>query len=680
MKRWKIGKSDDSKVAEFLGKCDIGKLALEILSSRGCNDFQQVVDYFTVSELEDPFAVKDMREAADVINKAVDAFDLICIYGDYDCDGVTSTAILYSYLMNIGADVMYYIPEREAGYGLNMDAVDQLAAKGVKLIITVDNGISAIEEARRIYELGMRLVVTDHHQPGDILPRAEAVVDPHRNDCHSKFKDLCGAGVALKLCAALDGGEYDAVLEQYSDICAIGTVADVVSLTGENRTLVKTGLRYLPNTEVYGLDMLLDRQNIDRSDIRSDSISFRIAPVINASGRFGSPITAVQALLSDDRDDAESCVEMILRLNGQRKETEGDIMTQIAAAIDNDPHILDHRAIVVAGKGWHHGVIGIVAARLLDQYSKPVIVISIEDNGEARGSARSVRGFNIFDCLCHCKKVLTKFGGHECAGGFSLREEDIGEFTQLVYEFAQGLEKVPAAVIKADKQLSPADLTVDAVKSLSVLEPTGAGNEKPIFAMLGAVIDRVVPLSQGKHTRLEVRYGGARAQAVMFGVQTASLNYHSGDRLDMLVDLSINSFGGKESVSVRVIDHRLSGVKQEPYFAAKDAYERLRCAQVLPESFIRKIIPDRRELVTVYKYIFSVKQASLDDIFMRIGGDAMYYCKLRICVDIFADKGLVSYTPSTMMISYVPVDRKVDLEDSDTLRELRAMLEGGQKA
>lgn len=313
MKKWRINRPDPVKTAEFMNKCDLKSLTLDVMTSRGFTDFDSLADFFKGEELSDPFLIKDMAIAAEVINKAVDQYDLICIYGDYDCDGVTSTTILYNYLESMGANVMYYIPEREAGYGMNMEAIEMLAEKGVKLIVTVDNGISAVEEAERIAELDMELVITDHHQPPEKLPRARAIVNPHRADCPSSYKDLAGVGVAFKLCAALDGGSYDTVMEQYADICAIGTVADVVPLTGENRTIVKRGLEYLANTEILGLNYLIDKAKLDRNALDSTGIAFRIAPVINASGRFGSPLTAVKTLLSEDPEDAENYVDTLLK-------------------------------------------------------------------------------------------------------------------------------------------------------------------------------------------------------------------------------------------------------------------------------------------------------------------------------------------------------------------------------
>lgn len=674
MKKWKISKCDEAKAAEFAKKCDINRLALEVLTSRGFTDFQQVIDYFDVPDLSDPFLIKDMDKAAAAINEKIDNYELICIYGDYDCDGITATSILYNYLESMGANVMYYIPERSAGYGLNEQAVKELAEKGVSLIVTVDNGISAVEEAKLIKELGMELVVTDHHQPPEVLPDALAVVDPHRADCSSPYKDISGVGVAFKLCAALDDGSYDAVLEQYGDICAIGTVADVVPLDGENRTIVKHGLEYLKNTENSGLSKLFELSSLDREAINAVDVSFRIAPVINASGRFGSPLTAVKALLSEDEGDAESYVSQLIELNSMRKQTENEIISEIIEHINKYPQTLNHAVLVLWGKNWHPGVIGIVSSKILDYYGKPNFIISIDDDGNARGSARSIHGFDVFECLCHCSELFEKFGGHECAGGFSLKEDNIGALCSRIYEYADSMEKLPVQEMCADKLLLPQDLTIENVKGLRALEPFGAGNPVPTFAMLGARVLVVAPLSQGKHTKIDFDYGGYKGQALFFSLAPENACFKVGDRIDMLVRLDINTFRGAESVSIKVIDHRLSGVKQERYFAAKQCYEKLMRGETLPPAYVKKMIPTREELIKVYKYINSVKSTSVDHMFMKIGDDSMNYCKMRICMDIFKDKELIDYKPATMKLSACEVKSRVDLEQSPTLVKLKEML------
>ena len=668
MKKWTIARPDENTAKDIASRCDIDILAVSVLVSRGLDDMDSFADFFRGGGLEDPFVIKDMQKAADAINEALDEQVKICIYGDYDCDGVTSTAILYDYLLNIGADVMYYIPERSDGYGLNMDAVHFLKNEGVGLIVTVDNGISAIDEAQEIYSLGMKLVVTDHHQPGEVLPVAEAVVDPHREDCPSAFKHLAGCGVALKLCAALDDGNYDMVCEQYLDICALGTVADVVSLTGENRYIVREGLKRFDDTDNFGLRALKAAAGC-REKSKASDLAFLIAPRINASGRFGSPITAVRTLLCEEQD-AEVYAGMLVNLNTKRKETEADISREIFEFIGQHPEMLFDRVLVVSGKGWSHGVIGIVAARIMDFYGKPVILIS-EEGGEARGSARSIKGFNIFKCFQAADDLLVKYGGHECAGGLTILPENINEFRRRVQEYAAGFDVMPAITLTADKLLLPEDITVSHVKGLSALEPFGEGNPQPVFAMLGAVVTNIVPLSQGKHSRLSISYGNVNTQALIFGTPPGRLNVKKGSRVDMLVNLDINEYNDKESVSIKVIDHRPSGFNQNAYFSAKDCYEKYRRKEPLPANFIRKITPSRDELVLVYKTVSLYKAVTADRLYFCFDASRINYCKLMICIDIFSELGLCEYSAGSRVVRLLPVNGRADLESSQILKELR---------
>ena len=679
MKKWRINKPDEAKTAEFATKCDLNTLVLDVMTSRGYTDFDKLVDFFQSAELSDPFEIKDMDKAAEIINKAIENYDRICIYGDYDCDGVTATSILFTYLESMGADVCYYIPEREEGYGMNIEAVHKIAAQDVKLIVTVDNGISAIEEAKEVKKFGMNLVITDHHQPGDEIPEAEAVVNPHRKDDTCKCKNLAGVGVAFKLCAALDGGSYDAVLQQYGDITAIGTVADVVPLTGENRTIVKKGLEYLSNTEIPGLDSLMEKTKLDRKKITSTDIAFRIAPYINASGRFGSPLTAVKMITCEDEQDADSFAETVCTLNNQRKQAENEILVSIRDSINADDSPLNHRVLVLSGKNWHHGVIGIVASRLVELYSKPVIIITIEEDGNARGSARSAGNLNMYECLKYCSEVLEKFGGHKGAGGFSIKEENIEKFKNLVYEYTDDDAEIPLNVQTADKLLYPGDITLEKVKGLCALEPYGAENPQPVFAILGARVDNIIPLSEGKHSKIEFTYGNIQEKALIFGFSPDKLCFTKGDKIDMLVTLEINLFRETESLSIKVKDFRKSGVKQAPYFAAKDCYEKMMRGGTLTAPFLRKIIPERGDFVTVYRYIQQKKNTDFDTMFGDIGGGKLNYCLLRICIDVFREKKLIEFRPATGKISVLTVTKKVDLEDSDIIRNLHSMLERAEK-
>ncbi|MFA5658443.1 MAG: single-stranded-DNA-specific exonuclease RecJ [Oscillospiraceae bacterium] len=676
MKKWLVNQPNDEKTQELLKKTDLKRLCAEILSSRNITENSELSEFFSEGELSDPFLLKDMYEAVEIISQSVESGALICIYGDYDCDGITATAILHNYLECAGANVIYYINEREEGYGMNCNAVRKLHGLGVSLIITVDNGISAHDEALLAKELGITLIITDHHQPSEMLPCAAAIVNPHRKDDFSPYKNLAGVGVALKLAAALDDGSYEAVLEQYADIAAIGTIADVVSLTGENRAIVKKGLRLMPVTENFGLAYLMEKSGVKPEKIDSVSVAFGLAPRINAAGRFGSPLTALKAFLCED-EEAQGCVDEMISLNNMRKKTEADIILEIQGLINENPQLLNERVLVLSGEGWHNGVIGIVSSKILDKFGKPNFIISIE-NGEARGSARSFSGFNIFECLSYAKDSCERFGGHACAGGFSLLSENIDEFKQKIYEYAKNVRfDISAVTLTADKILKAEDFSTDEVESLTLLEPFGEGNPKPVFAVVSARVDRIIPLSNGKHTRLELFCDGIKVTAVMFGVSTASLAVSQGEFADFMTTLEINEYNGKKSVSLIVKDYRKSGINQAKFFSAKAIYESFKRNEEIPAAIRSKIVPEREDLIRVYKCVSSFgSPQKADKIFSLIGGDTMNYCRMKFCLDIFCEQGILKYDYANDIVEFVPPVKKINLEESKILTELRCLLNG----
>lgn len=677
MKKWSVGKPDIKLSAELAAKGGLSQLCASVLVSRGIDTLEKAQDFFNYRDddeqpLSDPFLIRDMTEAADTISEAVDSGKLICVYGDYDCDGITSTAILYSYLECLGANVVYHINMRSDGYGLCESAVRKLADDGVELIVTVDNGISAIKEAELIYELGMKLVVTDHHQPGDELPMAEAVVNPHRQDCTSPFKDLCGCGVALKLIAAMDGGDYSAAVEQFSDLAAIATIADIVPLVGENREIVRQGLHYLENTENLGMQALLDCAKAKRP-INSTSAAFTISPRINASGRFGSAEDAVKLFLTDDPEEAQNYAQLLDKLNTERKEAEAAITDEIYSRIKKDPAIVHKRVLVIYGEGWHHGVIGIVAARLVERFGKPVFILSDEGN-EARGSARSVEGFSIFGALSHCSDLLTKFGGHTGAGGFSLSIDKIPAFDEALQDYAkQTCEHFPVNTIHADKVILPAELTPDNIKSLSVLEPYGEANKQPVFLMQQVRLLEAVPLSQGLHTKLKLSYGNNGFFGLMFGQKTAEFPYKQGDLLDMLVCPELNTYNGQTSVNLRIYDLRASGISQPRYFNAKEVYEKYKLGETIEDALMQRMIPVREELAAVYKAIPRTGSFSCDNIFSKLDSTVIPYCKFRIAIDIFEELNFIKYDICSDTIESNPEVQKTPLEQSEIYRTLLEM-------
>lgn len=676
MKKWTIGKPDPKAVDTLSKQGGLSSVCAGILASRGFDTIEKAAEFFNQQEggnqLSDPFLIRDMQEAADALLSAVDEGKRICVYGDYDCDGITATAVLYSYLECMGGNVEYYINQRSEGYGLCKDAVRRLAESGVELIVTVDNGISAIEEAKLVAELGMELVITDHHQPGEELPEAVAVVDPHRSDDMSPFKDLCGCGVALKLIAAMDGGDYSSALEQFSDLTAIATIADIVPLKSENREIVRRGLKYLENTENMGLQALMGIAGV-KIPVTSTNAAFSIAPRINASGRFGSASEAVDLLLCEEPEEAEEMAKRLNQLNNERRKTEADIMDEIKASILAKPEILNKRVLFLYGEGWHHGVIGIVAAKLVDRFGKPVFILS-DDGDYARGSARSVEGFSIHRALTACADVLTKFGGHSGAGGFSLMKSDIDNFDNALQKYAaDNFPVMPVLTLHADKLITPQELSVQSIATLSMLEPCGEGNPQPLFAMLSVRLLDYAALSGGAHTKLKLTYGNSGFYGLMFGMKTAEFPYKAGDILDILAYPEINTYNGNTSVTIRIADLRKSGIKQQQYFAAKDAYEKYKRGEGAEKALVTRIVPDRNDLIAIYREV-PTTAVSFDSAYASVHSDAINYCKFRLALDIFEELGLFAVDRYCETVSRIPTKTKVDLDSSAILSELKKLL------
>ncbi len=668
MKKWIINKPDKAISQKLSVECGITPLCASVLASRGVKTSADAAEQFNVNELSDPFLLKDMKEAVDLINDAVENFTSICIFGDYDCDGISSTAMLFSYLECMGANVMYIIPERDEGYGLNEDTVRKMHEQGIELVITVDNGISAHDEAELIYELGMKLIITDHHQPGETLPRADAIVNPHRKDCMSPFKPLCGAGVVLKLIAAAEGGSYDTALNEYGELAALATIADIVSLTGENRFIVSHGLQLMENSERCGINALIAKSGL-KSPITSTAVAFGLAPRINAAGRFGSPSMAARLLLTDDNEEAMLWAEELEKLNTQRKNAENEIIDDVEKKISENPVLTVERVLVLSGHNWHHGIIGIIASRMLERFDKPCFIITIEGD-TAKGSARSFGNFSIFKALEYCSDLLIRHGGHPGAGGFSLETEKIPEFTARLQQFAkENFDYMPIPDITADSLLLPTDITIENIKGLKVLEPFGEGSRQPIFALGNAIVTEIIPLSNGLHTKLRVNASGKQLEILVFRHSPSELFITSGDKIDIMFSLDINVFAGRESVSIIAKDLRKSGLEQNKYFAARDAYEKYCRNEQLPTAYYNKICPDRNELIPVYKKIASGNY-SLDTLYMSFMTE-LNYCKMMVCVDIFNELGLVHKNSFTHEISAVKNAPKADLESSLILRDLK---------
>lgn len=653
---------------------EFGDFLGEILIRRGILNMEAAQSFFACKSLSDPLLMSDMGAAVDIINSALDEGKKITVFGDYDCDGVCSTAMVYSFLEAQGADVEYYIPSRDEGFGMSISALEKIVNRGAQLIITVDNGINAIAEVDFLHEKGVELVITDHHQPGASLPVCGACVDPNRADDPSPFKDLCGAGVALKLLIALMDGDEQFALEHYADLAAIATIGDVMPLKGENRYIVQLGLQSITDERHAGISALVNASRLPVRNLTATSVAFGLCPRINAAGRMDTAERALRLMLcEDDTDTARRISEELCELNEKRKSSENAILNDIEKQSRDNPMLLKQRVIVAAGEGWHHGIIGIIASRLVERYGKPAVVISVKD-GVARGSVRSIEGFSVHKMLTECSKTLTKYGGHPGAGGFSLTAEKLDEFTSDIYHYAREFyPKMPERSIAPDMELSLGSLTVDNVKKLTLLEPFGEGNSQPLFLLKGCTVKTKRALSDGKFTRFDVEQDGVTLGAVDFNTPFAKFFPKSGDKIDIIATAEINEYNGRENVQLKPREYLPSDFDQKRYFAALRTYEELCRKESVDSRLAVRIIPQsREELMKIYDLV-RVHNGTMTPEELAVYDGSVNLCMLLITLDAFAEAGMIEYTPSGAPKT-VPVQGKRDLFSEGILAELKTRL------
>lgn len=661
IKKWIIGTPDREKAKLLAEECDIDPFAALIAVGRGI-DNEGELELLVSDEpiLCDPLELVDIRIAADYINNAIKNNVKIAVFGDYDCDGVVATSLLYDYLVGRGAEVVAYIPDRvDEGYGMNCAAVDKLALQGVGLIITVDNGISCEKEIAYADSLGIKTVVTDHHLPPENLPQAVAVVDPHRSDCPSSFKEICGAEVAFKLVCVLDDKEPEEMLYRYADILAVATIGDVMPLINENRSIVKAGIRKIKTSPNIGIASILNMAGVDRTNIDAGKISFGIVPRINAAGRMGSAYRAFELLTSTNAMEALKIAGPIDDDNVRRQQIEKDIFKNAVKMIEDSGYHYN-RVIVVCGDGWHFGVLGIVASRICERYGKPTLVLSNE-NGVAHGSGRSFSGFHLYDAINACNDVLLKYGGHELAAGVSVDSDKIGEFRQKINEYAV---TKPTAVpgLNIDFRLNPAGMSVDMAFAIKSLEPFGMGNPTPIFGIFGATLEKITAIGGGKHLKLLCRKNGNAFQSLLFGVTPEQFCFIVGDTLDLAVTLDVNLYQGQYNLSVQIKAVKMSDTDQDAYFEGKQQFDDFLSDC---DTDFTAIFPSRSEVGTIYKMITAapVNVERLKYIESGIG-----YAKTQVAVQTLCELGLISLN-NGILVSHTP-SQKNDLMNSDTYKKL----------
>lgn len=677
LRKWEVRPLDKERAAAFAQTYGVPFFLAMLMNIRGLDDAAHLREFLGEGEpLSDPFLLKDMDKAAARITRAVDNMEKIAVYGDYDADGVTSTAMLYSYLETRGADVIFYIPQREGeGYGMNIGAVEYLKEQGVSLIVTVDNGISSVQEVVRANELGIDVVVTDHHRPQEILPDAVAVVDAYRPDDTSPYKHFSGVGIAFKLLMALEDGAGDVedLLEAYSDLAAIGTIGDIVPLTGENRTLIRAGLERLSQSDRPGVQALLENAGIAGKALTSTNVAFTLVPRINATGRMGAPERAVRLLISGYEEEAEVLSEEICADNEERRRVEAEIAEAAFADIEAKGYMKD-RVVVVDGENWHHGVIGIVASRVTERCGKPCMIISRGET-EAKGSGRSIEGFSLFEAICACGDLLIKFGGHPMAAGITLKPENIEAFRKRINQYAaEHFPQMPTQTVTLDCKLNPAALSVSMAQSLTQLEPFGNGNPQPVFGLFNMELSNVTPVGGGGHLRLTLEKNGAVITAMRFNTKPEELPYRIGDKIDLAVQLEAREFRGQPSLTVIVRDMKFAAFDTEKNISSLASFEKWQRGEVLSAEDKNRLYPDRACLAAIYRALRTVNGKETDQVrFVSQFGKDMTLGLFKTALLVFEERGLVhsEIADDTFTATLIETSGKTDITRSPVLLALQ---------
>ena len=690
--QWNITKRSDAAYRTLRAE-GTPALVAAALCARGVEDLPQARALLAsgVDQLRDPFLMKDMDRAVSRIGRALEAGERIAVYGDYDVDGITSTCLLTHYLRSRGADVRYYIPDRlDEGYGVNRSAVERLASEGVGLIVTVDCGITAVEETAYAASLGVDMVITDHHECKEVLPAAAAVVDPHRKDCPYPFKDLAGVGVALKLVMALAGErEAGALFREYADLAAVGTVADVMQLLGENRTIVRVGLANLKKPRRRGLAALMAEAGTLNRTVNSTTVGYCLSPRINAAGRMGQASTAADLILTEDPVRAGELAKELCALNRTRQAVELDIFDQCLRRLDPNTQ---YACLVLADRTWHQGVVGIVASRLAEQFACPVFMICLQADGRGKGSCRSYGGFNLFSALEQCGDLLEGYGGHALAAGFSIKEENIDGFRArmeaVVRENTGGEEMVSTLQIDGEIE-STALLTVEEVEALSMLEPYGAGNPKPVFSLSGVTVTCLSDVGGGRHLKMRASRDGRTVDMIFFSVTRSQSGLAVGDRADVAFYPQINEYRGSRTVQLHLVDLRPAWPAQ--CRQERDLYRRFRAGGTLTPAEAEEMLPQRNAFADLWRYVASRNGQVTDDPVRlarrvaREGDGEESVLRTLICLDALEELDLltVEKLPGDSLRIVLKKTRgrsKAALNQAPVMKRLHAIARGEQQA
>lgn len=704
MRKWQFNcdnRIDEAAIEALCRELDVLKGTAKLLWTRGYTT-PELAGGFIRSEdncFHDPFLMKDMDRAVERILRAKHSGEKVMIFGDYDVDGVTSVSVLYLFLRSVGVDCDYHIPSRIGeGYGINICAIDQIIADGYTLMISVDTGITACSEIEYAGKMGLETVVTDHHECHVELPSAVAVVNPKRPDCTYPFKELAGVGVVFKLITALkmklnesegiEENPFRAVCEDYCDLVATGTIADVMPLIDENRLIVSVGLRMMEKNPRIGISALLEKACVSFGGSRritSATVGYTLAPRINAAGRLSEASIACELMLSDNRERADKLAQTLCEMNEQRRAEENTIAKEAQEMISSDYDFDKYPVIVLAKENWHHGVIGIVSSRLTDKYGLPTILISFDEEGMGKGSGRSVKGLNLVDALSATSSILEKFGGHELAAGLSVKKENFEEFKEKINEYARKhLDRDDDTLsCHVDLELQAEDIELRQANELYLLEPYGTENPAPVFVMCDVTIGDIRGIGNNKHSRITLSKDGKSFGAVYFGMSPEDASFVKGDIADVVFSLEINEFRGVTTPQMNIRHILPNRARQQEYEKQKKLYRDIKNGAHYKVG--DDIFPNRREFAALYTFIKNSgknNSFTLTQLLTHTGlSGENSICKLRFMLDVFSEMQLLTVEKKeddfeliyTLTLRFVR--GKVNLDKSMILRNLRSKQE-----
>jgi len=670
IRRWIEHQTDFRAADRIADELGIGKLPARVLASRGFCDPESARAFLNCEGMElDPYSRKDMDKAVERIRRAVRYEETIAIYGDYDADGLTATTLMYRCVCGLGGEALCALPSREgSGYGLSVDVIDEFADRGVSLIITVDNGISAFDEAAYANSKGIDMVITDHHVAREEIPAAVAVVNPHRLDDTSEFKDIAGVGVALEVAAALEDITVEDAIEEYGVLATIGTIGDIMPLKLENRYIVSQGIRMFPQTDLIGVRALCTTLGLQLENVDETNVAYSIAPRLNAAGRMGDAELALSLLLTEDEEEASELANKLDEMNRQRQEVEAEAERTVQNYLCSNAEEIGNPVILIANEDFHSGIMGIVCSRLVDLFDKPSIVVAV-DGDTAKGSGRSVSGFSLFDMIDSCSDLMDKYGGHDMAAGFTLPTRNIPELKKRLVEYCrQHAQQFRLPELEIDGEVQIAELEVDEVEQLRCLAPFGGGNKEPNFIIRNAVLTGIYPLGE-RHTRISIRQGDKQVYAAYFGVCPQSFPFKVGDQVHVVVNLSIYHSPNRDYVSLKVCAMSRTNVKKDDI----DSYEEYRRFCFALEDYSPESIRcSRDDAAVVYRKLRQNGTQLFWEGALPGNFGELNLGQIMAMIRVFVELGFVELRPDgrTPALRVIPDAPKRDLSESVVFRRI----------